>query len=116
MKVLRIVLAGAVAMAGSALVARPALADISPHWAEGGHCLFSDPTFGGTKVGLPSGSGCRPVTSVGVPVARSAARGSGDGYALRLFADTACGTLVATVFRDVPSTTAAAYRLMPIPG
>jgi hypothetical protein len=116
MKSLRIALAGFVAIAGSALVARPASADVSPQCTEGGYCLFSGAGFTGTKVVVPVGAGCRQVSGLGFPVAHSAARGFGDGYALQLFADSACGTLVATVFSDVPNTTAAAYRLLPIPG
>jgi hypothetical protein len=115
MKSLRIVLVGVIAMAGSALLARPALADVSPHCTDGGYCLFSGTNFTGTKAVVPSGAGCRQVSGLGFPVAHSAARGFGDSAALQLYSDSTCTTQVATVFSDVPSTTAVAYRLLPVP-
>ncbi|TQM83016.1 hypothetical protein FHX81_5429 [Saccharothrix saharensis] len=64
---------------------------------------------------MPPTYGCHPVADPGFPTARSAARGFGDGSALELFADTTCTTRVATVHHEVPTTTAASYRLTPIP-
>jgi hypothetical protein len=116
MKSLRIILTGAFVVAGSALAAPPAQAEVSPHCTDDGYCLFSGPEFTGTKVVVPSGSGCRPVSGLGLTTVRSAARGFGDGYALRLYSDTTCSTSAGTVYDEVASTSATAYRLIPIPG
>ncbi|MGC7098815.1 hypothetical protein ACPZ19_29440 [Amycolatopsis lurida] len=91
-------------------------AGVSPHCQQDGYCVFSAANFGGTKVGVPTGGGCRPTSELGVPVVRSAARGFGDGNALVLYADQACATTAGTVYTELPDITATAYRLIPIPG
>ncbi|GIH15029.1 peptidase inhibitor family I36 protein [Rugosimonospora africana] len=114
---LRVIVTGALVVAGSALAApSPAQADVSPHCADAGYCLFSGTNFTGTEVTVSSGSGCRPVSGLGIATARSAARGYGDSYALQLYSDTTCTTSAGVVFDEVASTSATAYRLVPIPG
>lgn len=114
---LRVILTGALVVAGGALAApSPALADVSPHCTDAGYCLFSGTNFTGTRVVVPSGSGCRPVSGLGFATARSAARGYGDSYALQLYSDTGCTTSAGVVLGDVASTSATAYRLIPLPG
>jgi hypothetical protein len=113
---LRIILTGALVVAGSTLAAAPAHADVSPHCTDAGYCLFSGTGFTGTRVAVSSGSGCRPVSGLGITTVRSAARGYGDGYALQLYSDTTCTTSAGVVFDEVASTSATAYRLIPIPG
>lgn len=112
----RVILTGALVLAGSAFVATPAHADVSPHCADAGYCLFSGTDFTGTKVAVSSGSGCHPASSLGIAAIRSVARGYGDGYALQLYSDTACSTSAGVVFQDTANTSATAYRLVPIPG
>ncbi|MCE6997946.1 hypothetical protein LZG04_24555 [Saccharothrix sp. S26] len=90
-------------------------ADVSPHCGQPGYCLFSGTSFTGTRATVPPTYGCHPVSALGFTPARSAARGFGDGSALELFADTTCITRLATVYDEVPTTTAVAYRLTPIP-
>ncbi|MEV8442887.1 hypothetical protein AB0425_36375 [Actinosynnema sp. NPDC051121] len=96
--------------------ATPASAsDVSPHCQEPGYCLFSGTSFTGTRAVVPPTYGCHPVSDLGFPTARSAARGFGDGAALQLFTDSACATPVATVYNEVATTSATAYRLSRIP-
>lgn len=102
--------------AGVGGVAGAAEVEVSPHCQVGGYCLFPGENFTGTRAVLPYGYGCRQVSDLGFPIARSAARGFGDGAALELYADDDCGTPVATVYYEVPVTAAASYRLIPIPG
>ncbi|GLY65625.1 peptidase inhibitor family I36 protein [Amycolatopsis taiwanensis] len=119
MRTRQIGIAGAVAalaLAGSALAAPAALADVSPHCQQSGYCLFSGAGFTGTRVTVSSGTGCHPVSDLGLPVARSAARGFGDGAALTLYSDTQCTTSIGTVFTELPDISAASYRLTPLPG
>ncbi|MCC8250306.1 hypothetical protein [Saccharothrix luteola] len=101
--------------AATASTTAAAASDVSPHCQESGYCVFSGTSFTGTRAVLPLSYGCHPVTDLGFTTARSAARGFGDGTALQLFADSACATRVATVYHEVPTTTATSYRLMPIP-
>ncbi|WP_158843442.1 hypothetical protein [Saccharothrix deserti] len=109
-------LVGAFLFTAALATAAPASADPSPHCQEGGYCLFSGVEFGGTKAVLPANyNSCRPVSSLGFATARSAARGFGDDAALELYSDTTCTTHVATVFDDVPTTSANSYRLIRIP-
>lgn len=105
----------AAATSTTAAAATTAASDVSPHCQESGYCLFSGTSFTGTRAVLPLSYGCHPVTDLGFTTARSAARGFGDGTALQLFADSTCTTRVATVYHEVPTTTATSYRLMPIP-
>lgn len=110
-----VLLAGALsggALSGSTL----SVQEVSPHCQQDGYCLFSGTDFGGTKVSVPTGRGCEPVSALGIPVAGSAARGFGDGNALELYADEACTVSAGTVFHEIPETAAKAYRLIPIPG
>lgn len=96
--------------------ATPASAsDVSPHCQEPGYCLFSGTSFTGTRATVPPTYGCHPISDLGFPIARSAARGFGDGAALQLFTDSTCATLAATVYTEVPTTSATAYRLSRIP-
>jgi hypothetical protein len=114
---LRVIVTGALVVAGGALAApSPAQADVSPHCTEAGYCLFSGTDFTGTRVAVSSGSGCRPVSGLGIATVRSVARGYGDGYALQLYSDTGCTASAGVVFGDVANTSATAYRLIPIPG
>ncbi|HEY3465630.1 MAG TPA: hypothetical protein VGL47_10895 [Amycolatopsis sp.] len=98
-----------------ALTVAPASADVGSHCQQDGYCLFSGTSFTGTKVAVPSGSGCAPVTGLGFAVARSAARGYGDSKVLELFSDTQCATSLGVVSGEVASTAARAYRLISIP-
>lgn len=112
----RFALAGALALAAALTSAVPASAsDVSPHCQEPGYCLFSGTSFTGTRVVLPASFGCHPVSDLGFPTARSAARGFGDGSALILYSDTTCTTAATTVHDELPTTTANSYRLLPIP-
>ncbi|TDP95095.1 peptidase inhibitor family I36 protein [Labedaea rhizosphaerae] len=86
------------------------------HCQSGAYCLFSGTNYTGTSAVVASGLGCHAVSSLGFPVAHSAARGFGDSYALQLYADSSCRTLLGNVNSDVPNTSAAGYRLIPIPG
>lgn len=90
-------------------------ATVSPHCQEDGYCLFSGTDFTGVKAVLPADYGCHPVSALGYPTARSAARGFGDGLGLVLYSDTTCGTHAATVYDEVPATSAKSYRLLPLP-
>jgi hypothetical protein len=111
-------LAGALLLAAASTTASAAAAsasDVSPHCRESGYCVFSGASFTGARAVVPQSYGCHPVTDLGFTTARSAARGFGDGTALQLFSDTTCTTRVATVYHEVPTTTATSYRLMPIP-
>lgn len=115
----RFALVGAFLFAAALFTAAPATAvsaaDVSPHCQEAGYCLFSGTSFTGTRAVLPSARGCHSVSKLGFTTARSAARGFGDGYALELYSDTTCTTGVATVYDEVPNTSAKSYRLMFIP-
>lgn len=86
-----------------------------PHCQEDGYCLFSGTDFTGVKAVLPADYGCHPVSALGYPTARSAARGFGDGLGLVLYSDTTCGTHAATVYDEIPATSAKSYRLLPLP-
>lgn len=97
----------------TATTAGPATA--GPHCQEDGYCLFSGTDFTGVKAVLPADYGCHPVSALGYPTARSAARGFGDGLGLVLYSDTTCGTHAATVYDEVPATSAKSYRLLPLP-
>ncbi|ROP40393.1 hypothetical protein [Saccharothrix texasensis] len=103
------------AAAATPAAAAASASDVSGHCRESGYCVFSGASFTGARTVVPQSYGCHPVTDLGFPTARSAARGFGDGTALQLFADTACTALAATVYHEVPATTAGSYRLMPIP-
>jgi hypothetical protein len=112
----RIILIGATVVAGSTLAAPAAQAEVSSHCTDSGYCLFSGTNFTGTEVVVPAGTGCRPVSTLGITTARSAARGYGDSYVLQLYTDTSCTTSAGTVTSEVASTSATAYRLIAIPG
>lgn len=90
-------------------------APVSPHCQEDGYCLFSGTDFTGVKAVLPAVYGCHPVSALGYPTARSAARGFGDGLGLILYSDSTCGTHAANVHDEVPTTSAKSYRLLPLP-
>lgn len=105
----------ATASAATASATAATASDVSPHCQESGYCVFSGASFTGARAIVPLSYGCHPVTDLGFTTARSAARGFGDGTALQLFADSTCTTRVATVYHEVPTTTATSYRLMPIP-
>lgn len=112
----RLALVGAVLSALTlATPASASASDVSPHCQESGYCLFSGTSFTGTRVIVPPTYGCHPVSDLGFTTARSAARGFGDGAALQLFTDAGCTTLAATVYSEVPATTATSYRLSRIP-
>ncbi|GAB2983239.1 hypothetical protein [Saccharothrix stipae] len=112
----RFALAGALLLTAALLPAAPASAsDVSPHCQEPGYCLFSGSSFTGTRAVLPAAYGCHPVSDLGFTTARSAARGFGDGSGLVLYSDTTCTTRAATVYHEVPTTTAKSYRHLPIP-
>jgi hypothetical protein len=104
----------AVVLGVGLLVAAPAAA-AGEHCQSGAYCLFSGTDYTGTSAAVPAGLGCHAVSTLGFPVAHSAARGFGDGYALLLYADGACTTSLGNVNSDVPNTSAAGYRLVPIP-
>ncbi|WP_410658893.1 hypothetical protein [Amycolatopsis sp. lyj-112] len=108
--------AGAVLLASALSGGTPSAQEVSPHCQQDGYCLFSGTDFGGTKVSVPTGRGCKPVSALGIPAAGSAARGFGDANALELYADEACTVSAGTVFHEIPDTAAKAYRLIPIPG
>lgn len=93
----------------------PASADVGRHCQQSGYCLFSGSGFDGTKVVVPAGYGCQPVTPLGIDVARSAARGFGDSHVLELFADNACANRIAVATDEVAETSARTYRLTMIP-
>jgi hypothetical protein len=105
----------ACATPASATPASATAFDVSPHCQEPGYCLFSGTSFTGARATVPATYGCHPVSDLGFPTARSAARGFGDGAALQLFTDAGCTTLAATVYSEVPATTATSYRLSRIP-
>lgn len=107
--------AAALFFAFAATTPAAASSSVSPHCQESGYCVFSGTSFTGTRTVVPQSYGCHPITDLGFPTARSAARGFGDGTALQLFADPTCTTRVATVYHEVPTTTATSYLLMPIP-
>jgi peptidase inhibitor family I36 len=104
----------AVVLGAGVATAMPAAA-AGEHCRSGTYCLFSGTNYTGIKAVVPSGAGCHAVSTLGFPVAHSAARGFGDGYALQLFADASCKSSLGYANFDVPNTSAAGYRLMPIP-
>lgn len=85
------------------------------HCHSGAYCLFAGTNYTGTSAVVSSGLGCHAVSALGFPVAHSAARGFGDGFALQLYADSACTSSLGNVNSDVPNTSASGYRLIPIP-
>ena len=109
-----VTLAAVVLSAGLASAVPAAAA--GEHCQSGAYCLFSGTNYTGTSAVVASGPGCHAVSSLGFPVAHSAARGFGDAYALQLYSDSTCTTLLGNVNTDVPDTAAAGYRLIPIPG
>jgi hypothetical protein len=110
---MRLVIAASAAL--MLFAATPAVAEVSQHCQQAGYCLFSGSRFDGTKVSVPTGGGCRPVESLGIDAARSAARGFGDGYALELFSDSACANRIGTVSKEISGISAETYRLTMIP-
>jgi hypothetical protein len=118
MKTRRIAVLGAAAAlsTGGVMAAPAALAEVSPHCPQAGFCLFPGADFTGTMVGVPAGTGCRQVSTLGITEARSAARGYGDASALQLYADSGCTTSAGSVLFEIPDTVTVAYRLVPLPG
>src|ERR1700709_137757 len=111
-----IVVLGSVVFACGAMAVAPASAAGEHCHVQGRYCLFSGTNYTGIQAVLPTACGCHAVSGVGFPVAHSAARGFGDGSALQLYSDSTCTTSLGTVAADVPNTSAASYRLLPIPG
>ena len=110
-----VVTLAAVVLGFGAVSAMPASA-AGEHCQTGAYCLFSATNYSGVSAVVASGSGCHAVASLGFPVARSAARGFGDSYALQLYADSSCTTSLGYLNSDVPDTSAQGYRLILIPG
>jgi hypothetical protein len=111
----RLITAFAAVLLGAGMFAAAPAVAAGEHCQTGAYCLYSGTNYTGIKAVVPTGLGCHAVSTLGFPVAHSAARGFGDGYVLQLYADTACTSSLGNVNTDVPNTKAAGYRVMPIP-
>ncbi|WP_406270250.1 hypothetical protein OHT93_18240 [Streptomyces sp. NBC_00191] len=95
-----------------------AAADVSPNCQESGYCLFEGAGFTGKKAVVPTSTGCRGTSTLGISAARSAAQGFGDGKALLLYSDTRCTQRITDVSENLASLDPAAlsYSLVNLPG
>lgn len=96
--------------------AAPAAADVGKsHCAAPGFCLFSFTDYQGVAKAVNTVPGCHSVIPLGLPWARSAARGTPSAGDLLLFADQTCHSVFDKLTTaDLPDTYALSYEVVPV--